>query len=357
MFDLLERSRFGGRPIHYFVFSLQAKSWRYCTADRDMVVDGQTYLAASIERSEIKLTTERAKDKITITMAYARDPGAAVLPSTQPLGDLWTPYIPSDTVYVTCLAGHVGDAAQPSVEWMGQVVQPKYTDSTLELTCTPTGDTDIAKNQGPRWQRGCWKTLYSTGLRGCNLIAEPSVVTGTLSAVSGSTITSSAFSDQPRSYVGGTVRWDDAGTPRVAHITARSGTTLTLDDVTGLSVGSTVTATTSSLLVSAALASVDGLSVAAAEFAASAYSLAGGSLSWTRADGIIERRSIMRHEGDTLTLLYGAADLAAGLAVTAKPGCAHTWAACAAFGNTVNFGGAAYKPVKNPLDGVSMSWG
>lgn len=284
MFSTRELSRFLGRPVHLFVFTRQSLAWRFCGADRDLTVGGQTYLGAQIERSEIKQTVERAKDKITITLAYLRDPAAAELPVTQSLGDLWHPYAPSDPVYVTCLAAHAGDDGDPAVEWIGQVTQPAYTDVELTLTCEPVSDIQRARNQGAKWQRGCWKTVYSTGLRGCNL--------------------------DPAPYT-----------------------------------------------VAAELAAVDGLTLTAVAFAGAAQNLAGGTLSWTRADGIVERRSIMAHEGETIVVLYGAADLAAGLAVSAVAGCPQTWAACAARGNTVNFGGAIYKPVENPMDGRSMSWG
>lgn len=284
MFDAYELSRFLGKPIHLFLFTRQGLAWRYASCDRDIVVGGNTYLAAQIERSEIKQTVERAKDKISITLAYVRDPAAPEYPVTQPLGDNWHPWIPSDPVHVVCMATHFGDTDPPIVEWMGVVTQPKFGDVELELICEPTNGTARARNQGPKWQRGCWKTVYSTGLRGCNLDPDTGRVTTALTAVSGLTLTAPAFASAP-------------------------------------------------------------------------LSLAGGALTWVRSDGLLERRSIMAHTGDSITVLYGADDLAPGLSVTARPGCPRTWAACEARGNTLNYGGAVYKPIKNPMDGVSMSWG
>lgn len=284
MFETFELSRFAARPVHYFLFSLQGKTWRFNSTDRDIVLNGNTYVGGQMQRSEIKVTSERAKDKLTITLAYLRDPNAPAFPSTQPLGDLWHPYIPSDTVYVTCMSGQYGDTDPPSVEWMGQVTQPVYGDVELQLTCTPTSDLDLAVNQGARWQVACWKSPYSTGLRGCNMLPDDFEVPATLTAV-------------------------------------------------------------------------DGLRVTAAAFGAAPLSLAGASLRWVRADGIVERRSVMDQAGSVLTLLYGAADLAPGLNVVVRPGCPRTWAACLARNNTDHYGGAIYKPVDNPMNGVSMSWG
>lgn len=277
-------SRFDNRPVHFFLFELQNKVWRFNSSKVDIAVAGNTYIGAQIQRSEIKLTSERAKDKLTISFAYLRDPNAQAFPPTQSLGDLWHPYIPSDTVYVTCMSRDYGSDAPPMVEWMGQVTQPKFGDVELQLTCTPNSDIDLARNQGARWQRGCWKTPYSTGLRGCNML--------------------------PADFE-----------------------------------------------VSATLSDVDGLKVTADEFGTSVLSLAGSSLRWIRADGILERRSVMRQDGDALTLLYGAKDLPVGTQVIVRPGCQRTWSACEERNNTDHFGGAIYKPVENPLDGVSMSWG
>lgn len=286
MFDAFETGRFLGRPVRLFVFTRQALVWRFASADRDIVIGADTYLAAQIERDEIKQTAERAKDKLGIRFAYLRDPDAPaeIIPSTQTLGDNWHPYPPSDTVSVRCLATHYGDTDPPAVEWIGVVTQPKFSDVELELTCEPDNGLARARNQGPKWQRGCWKTVYSEGLRGCNLDPDAFKVDAVLSAASG-------------------------------------------------------------------------LTIAADEFASAPLPLDSGYVTWEREDGLIERRSITRHVGNTLTLHYGATDLAVGVAVTARPGCPRTWAACAARGNTLNYGGSVYKPVKNPMDGVSMSWG
>lgn len=285
MFDTFELGRFTGRPVRLFRFERQGLVWRYCTAPQDLTIGGVTYLSAQIDRSEIRQTVERAKDKIQIKFAYLRDPHAPTYPATQPLGDNWHPYTPSDTIRVICLATHIGDTDPPAVEWMGVVSQPEFGDVELTLTCEPGTAIAMALQQGPKWQVGCWKTVYSTGPRGCGLALDAFQVTATLTAVAGLTLT-------------------------------------------------------------------------AAEFASAPLGLAGGWVEWTRADGLLERRSIMTHAGTSIGLLYGAADLAVGLAVVARPTCEQTWAACSArFPDPENhYGGAIYKPVKNP-QGDSMSWG
>lgn len=109
------------------------------------------------------------------------------------------------------------------------------------------------------------------------------------------------------------------------------------------------------LAMPATLSAVSGLSLSAAAFATLPTGrLAGGYLEWTRPDGLVEFRSIRAHAGDTVTVDYGALELAAGLAVTAYPGCAHTWADCGYFGNQDNYAGDPNIPLKSPNDGTPV---
>lgn len=109
--------------------------------------------------------------------------------------------------------------------------------------------------------------------------------------------------------------------------------------------------------ISATLTAVSGLVVTAAEFASAPLSLRGAALSWTREDGIVESRPVMSQSGADLTLLYGAADLAAGLEVTVLPDCPGNWSACDERNNTINYGGSVYEPTEDAFSGQSMSWG
>jgi hypothetical protein len=283
----LQLARFGGKPVHLFVFRRQGVELRFCTGAVDYVNGTTTYTAAQIERSEIKETVEKAKDKLTIKLAYLRDPNAPAdaIPATQALGDWFHPYVPADRIDVICMVAHRGDTAAPKVEWMGVFVRPKFGDVELELTCAPYGEAARAKGQGARWQKACWKTVYSTGIRGCGLNRDAFKVDATPTVV--------------------------------------------------------------------------GLQLTDSAFGASALNLNGGWFEWTRDDGFVEQRTIIAHAGNTITLLYGGEDLVTGVTGTARPNCQKTWSACAArFSDPENhYGGAMYKPIKNPTDGVSMSWG
>jgi hypothetical protein len=172
---------------------------------------------------------------------------------------------------------------------MGTVLGPAFGDSEMELTCSPNSGRADAANQGPKAQRACFKTVYSTGIRGCNLVEDDFKLPGTLTAVDALTLTAAEWIDTP-------------------------------------------------------------------------FSLQGGTFYWTRTDGIVEERPIMAHNNATgaIQILWGGEGLAEELAAVAVPNCPGTWAACAARRDDPenHYGGSVYKPVRDPiLDGVSMSWG
>lgn len=102
----------------------------------------------------------------------------------------------------------------------------------------------------------------------------------------------------------------------------------------------------------ATLSAVDNLTLTSAAFLAlPAGRLAGGWVEWTRPDGIVERRSIDLHPGDSVVIDYGSEDLVEDLEITAYPGCAQTWEDCEYYENTENYGGFVYRPNRNYYDG------
>lgn len=108
--------------------------------------------------------------------------------------------------------------------------------------------------------------------------------------------------------------------------------------------------------VSTTLSSVSGLTVTAAAFAAQPDGyFDGGVLEWADADGNIQERTIAAHVGTYITLMYGGAELAAALDVTARPGCPGTMDACdTKFHNSIHYGGDLFMPDRNPYDGQQV---
>lgn len=101
----------------------------------------------------------------------------------------------------------------------------------------------------------------------------------------------------------------------------------------------------------ATIANIDGAQLTAAAFAAEADGWwVGGYVQYLAHNGVLLRRGVTGHAGDTITLAQLIPGLAAGQNVDAFPGCAHTLAVCdAKFDNAVNYGGFKWIPQKNPF--------
>jgi len=73
----------------------------------------------------------------------------------------------------------------------------------------------------------------------------------------------------------------------------------------------------------------------------------GGDIEW---GALPERRLIVGHSGDTITLATPLGDAVAGDAVVAFAGCDHTFATCRdKFANKANYGGMPFIPTQNPF--------
>jgi hypothetical protein len=124
---------------------------------------------------------------------------------------------------------HIGDTDPPKVEWMGIVTQPSFTDTELTLTCEQSAATARAVNQGPKWQKGCWKTVYSTGPRGCGLDPDAFAVTATIDSASGLTLVADEFAAAPLGLDGGWVEWTrDDGLVERRSIRSHAGSSVDL---------------------------------------------------------------------------------------------------------------------------------
>lgn len=218
-FDLLEKSRLGGKPVGLLRLSRGSLLQLYTTADRNIVVGTETYLPLAITRSAIRDSAERAKGVLTLT-----------LPVDAPCAAWWRPFPPSTPVGVTWLATHRG-STEVAVEWVGRVIGPKFTDTVLTLSCEQSKTNARSRGLALRWQRGCPLALYSQGVGLCNVNRAAHAVAGVLTAVAGLGIRAAAFGTAPAGRLaGGYVQWTrpDGGT-ELRSISAHAGDLVTLN--------------------------------------------------------------------------------------------------------------------------------
>ena len=219
-FNIRELSLWGGKPLGFFRFTRGATVWAYTTADRNIVLDGVTYVPAAIKRSRIKVGPERRKLTITVTV-----------PRDLPVVDNWRPYPPRDRVALTILQQHHGEA-DTAVDWVGRVLAPKFSGTTVELSCEPSLTSARRAGLSRCWQRACPLALYSQGHGMCNVDKTLHAVPATLTAVNAVTFTSPAFAAVAAGRLaGGYVTYVRAGNGVTEYrtIMAHTGGTITLD--------------------------------------------------------------------------------------------------------------------------------
>lgn len=209
-FSIFELSRWGGKPVHLFRFTRGTLVWRYTSADREIVLGDETFLPAAIARGPIRESMEAAKNNLTITFPYLLNPLATDLPSTQPLGDNWRPYPPSDRITVTCMALHYGDD-EAAIEWTGRVLSPSFTDTKCTLTCHPSHRSAKRSGMQRKWQRSCDVPVYSQGHGMCNVDKALHALPATVDSVFGLMVTAEAFATLPTGRLsGGFIEWTRA---------------------------------------------------------------------------------------------------------------------------------------------------
>ena len=80
----------------------------------------------------------------------------------------------------------------------------------------------------------------------------------------------------------------------------------------------------------------------------------GGFIQWSVGSNV-NKRFIIGHTGDTITLNLGLTGLDVGTTVEIFPGCDHRLTTCVnKFNNELNYGGFPYIPIKNPFSGTPI---
>lgn len=232
-YDTFERSQYAGRPVELYTFQIQGVVYRFVRGAEGVNVGGNDFEPAQISSTEVRDTAERAKNNVTIRFDFMRDPTATRMPTTQALGRLWHPYVPSSPVFVTIQQIQHDDPDQQLRNvWTGRAGQPKMSKTGIELVCVPTRAERKAWVGRPRrLQRACPLAVYSQGNGMCNLPMADWAVELTVDDVTGLTVTADEVARSDGiSWDGGMVQWtDDAGVVQTRTIKSSAGLSITLD--------------------------------------------------------------------------------------------------------------------------------
>lgn len=266
-FNDAEISTQDGQPIALYLLEWGNTVWRYTSADRDIEYpDG----------SGIMYLSRPVSDKGMVQGGSSANDFTMDCPSNLPIVALYRGTPPSGTIWMTVRRMHIGEADAP-IYWIGTVTNVKRLgNADAQVLGRPL--TGSFKRTGLRlcWTRECPHFLYDPGCK----------------------VNPAAF------------RVD-------AVILAKTGTTITLDNVGGK---------------------------------ADSW-FTGGYVEWEiNADGTIERRMIESHAGNVL-VIFGVTDgLEIAHNVAIYPGCDRTPTTCSAkFNNLPNYGGFPFMPGQTPF--------
>lgn len=218
-YDAREKSEQEGAPIELYEFRRNAKTWRYTSAEQNFTLDEEEYESANLQRSEISLSSERERDKLTITC-----------PRNFPIAELFRVAPKTDVISLTVKRFHRGDG-ELAVIWKGEVLNAWWKrGGKAELRCDPV-TVSLDRNGLQRLcQRNCSWVLYSDKLptgEGCGVNKADFKIDTTVTAIDGVVITLAELLSAP--YAGGFVEKEDAdGNFERRFIESADGTDLTL---------------------------------------------------------------------------------------------------------------------------------
>lgn len=213
-YNAAETSPESGRPVEIYTFNRGYLAWRYTSADRDVVVDFQTYKSEAIRRGGIEQGSELNRSGLKITV-----------PRDNEIAEMFRITPPSEVVTLTLRQYHEGDGELIPV-WSGRVLSVSHGAATSEISLEPIATSLRRTGLRGAWQKPCSKVLYS-----CGVNAESFRMDATVSAVSGLTITAAALASQADGWwEGGFIKYEVAtGIYEYRHIEGHTGNTITVD--------------------------------------------------------------------------------------------------------------------------------
>lgn len=231
-YDNFEISNQSGRPIALYTFLYGASYWRYCTADTDKTIGGQTYLARAISDEGV---TQGGSDQNDLQIVMQKNlPVPMLFRNTQPSGKVW----------LTVRRWHIGDPANETpLLWSGTIVNATDVDeATVRLGGRSIGGSYDRNGLRLAWGRMCPHVLYSDF--GCRVNKALHAYPRTLATVDGTSFTCTAHSDaEEGSFSGGFLEFvRDDGSLERKGIESQSGNHfVVLGSTSGLAIGSEVT--------------------------------------------------------------------------------------------------------------------
>ncbi|MBH0113259.1 phage BR0599 family protein [Novosphingobium sp. YJ-S2-02] len=206
-FDEAEISRNRGMPVELYLFQYgpdAAHHYAYTSAEEEVEFDNIVYVPTPMQRDGTKSSGTLDKSSESVRTGALSE-----------AAELFRIYPPSQEVALIIRQGHLNDPDEEfPVTWAGRVLSCKWEDSQVELTCESIATSMKRTGLRRHWQYGCPHALYRGNAEGgCHADKVRATVTGTVTAVSGNTLSlaegwNGAFPKEK--FRAGTLEWTNA---------------------------------------------------------------------------------------------------------------------------------------------------
>lgn len=230
-FSAIEVSNEGGKPVGLYEFRYGNTVWRYTTAEYDIPLVGDPWLAHTISDDGV---TQGGSDQNDLSITVQQNnPVALLFRNSQPSGKVW----------LTVRRYHIGDAVgETPLLWSGTVVNATLVDvATVQMSCRSLGGTYDRNGLRLGWDRLCPHPLYGVG---CFVDKEDHAYVRTIATLTGTSFTCTTHSEPSEgSFTGGFMEWErDDGSFNRRAIEQQAGNDFqVLGTTDGLEVGLEVT--------------------------------------------------------------------------------------------------------------------
>jgi hypothetical protein len=207
--------------IELYHFSSDTQDLYYTSSTIAVTFGGNVYTPISISRGDDLQTRDLNKSTMSLDTTLA----------------IALPYVKDRHEYVTSVTIYQEDSGSYSAIWKGRVVKASLSDGRGKIDCEKVFTKFKFYGLRERQMRQCRFALYK---RGCNLNPDDFAIAGTVSDITGNTVTVSAASGyDDGEFIGGMIK-PPSGIYR--YIANHVGSVLTLmEPIDGLSVSDAVT--------------------------------------------------------------------------------------------------------------------
>jgi uncharacterized phage protein (TIGR02218 family) len=232
-YEAYEDSVYSGEPVELYEFQYEegSSTYRYTSSNEDQTYQGYTYYAIAINRNTLEQSQDVARASLTITMPSSNNFVTQFI--VEP------PFVKIGFILRRFQAQDADDEVNSI--WVGRVINVEQKEGLTEIRCESSYSSLKRPTLRRLYQASCAHVLYQSV---CAIDKSSFETTGTLTDISGNTITSALFATQADGYfAGGFIEYTSSSIVVRRFIINHEGSVATLSlPLYSVSTGATISA-------------------------------------------------------------------------------------------------------------------